>query len=72
MISPCRIYFADLTHTGVTINADTFPLGIGLVAACTISELKEAEDVSIFKFPEDLNNALKRQAAHILCMSNYS
>ena len=25
------IYFADLTHTGQGINADTVPLGLGLI-----------------------------------------
>jgi hypothetical protein len=67
-----KIYFADLTHTGIGINANCFPLGIGLVAANTARELKKEIDLSIYKFPENLNDAIKKEPPHILCLSNYA
>ena len=67
-----KVYFADLTHTGVTINANNFPLGVGLVAAYAAQELNGDIEVSIYKFPEELDQALRREAPHVLCMSNYS
>ena len=66
-----RILFADLTHTGMGINADVFPLGISLVAAYALQELSESIEIEIHKFPEDLNRILLREMPHVLCMSHY-
>ncbi len=67
-----KVYFTDLTHTGLGVNANNFPLGVGLVAANAVKELKDHLDVSIYKYPEDLNQALSREMPHVLCMSNYA
>lgn len=66
-----RILFADLTHTGMGINADVFPLGVSMVAAYTLQELPGMIEVEIHKFPEDLNRSLLRKMPHVLCMSHY-
>ena len=66
------IYLADLTHTGQGINADNFPLGIGLVAANIKKEFEDFFDISIFKFPELLNKKIRLQKPQVLCLSNYS
>ena len=66
-----KILFADLTHTGMGINADVFPLGISLVAAYALQELPESIEVEIHKFPDDLNRVLLRETPHVLCMSHY-
>ena len=34
-----KLIIADLTHTGVGINADVFPFGIGLIGAYAKQEL---------------------------------
>lgn len=67
-----KIYFADLTHTGIVINANTFPLGIGLVAAYAAKELKDEIDFTIYKFPDNLNKALQSEVPQVLCLSNYA
>ena len=67
-----KVYFADLTHTGMVINANNFPLGVGLVAAYAAQELNDDIEVSIYKYPEDLDQAMRRETPHVLCMSNYS
>jgi len=66
------IYFADLTHCGTITNADTFPLGIGSIAAYAKRRFGDLIDVDLFKFPDDLNAALLRQKPDILCLSNYT
>ena len=44
-----KISFADLTHTGQIIAANTIPLGIAYVATYAKMELKEEIDCEIFK-----------------------
>ncbi|MFC2071739.1 cobalamin-dependent protein [Chloroflexota bacterium] len=66
------IYFADLTHTGSIINADVFPIGIGSVAAYAKKMFGDNLECEIFKFPEELNDALRRRTPTVLCLSNYA
>jgi radical SAM superfamily enzyme YgiQ (UPF0313 family) len=70
--SQYRILFSDLTHTGVGLNADVFPLGLGFVAAYACQELTERIEVELFKFPDDLNKALKNAPPDVLCFSSYA
>ena len=63
-------YFTDLTHTGAGINSHVFPLGVGNVAAYAKQNLSAESSVEIFKFPEDLNTALKNKIPEFLSMSN--
>ena len=46
-----KISFADLTHTGQVVAANTFPLGISYVAAYAVEHLGEEIDLQIFKYP---------------------
>lgn len=65
-----RIYFADLTHTTVTISNDSFPLNIGLVAAYARGHYPDI-DVNLFKFPDRLLFSIEKKAPTILALSNY-
>jgi radical SAM superfamily enzyme YgiQ (UPF0313 family) len=65
------IYLADLTHTGVTVATESFPLNIGLVTAYAKKYLGDAIDVRLFKYPEKLIDALKERTPDILGCSNY-
>jgi len=67
-----NIYFCDLTHTGLGINAHTFPLGLGTVASYFIKEMDGSANCKLFKFPDDLNDALKEDVPDVLCMSYFS
>ena len=67
-----KIYFADLTHTSGGISVPTFPLGTGLTASYTKKELGAEVDVSLFKFPEALHEAIQDNPPDILCLSAYS
>jgi radical SAM superfamily enzyme YgiQ (UPF0313 family) len=65
------IYFADLTHTGQGINADTMPLGVGLIASNIKKNINNI-DLEIFKLPNALNDSIDRKHPQIVCFSNYS
>lgn len=67
-----EIVFADLTHTGVTVDANYFPLGCGFVAAYALKELGDQISVKIFKYPEDLSTHLNHYNPRIVAFSNYS
>ncbi len=68
-----KIFFADLTHTAQGIGAPTFPLGVSFVAAYAMQELGARDfDVQLFKFPADLEAALRTGRPDVLCLSNYS
>jgi radical SAM superfamily enzyme YgiQ (UPF0313 family) len=66
------IYLADLTHTGQLVAANTHPMGIGLIAANLLHQLPELVEVELFKYPDDLNEALKRRIPRLIGFSNYS
>lgn len=68
-----KIYFADLTHTAQGIGAPTFPLGVSFVASYAIKELgREDFAYRLFKFPAQLEQALREDRPDILALSNYS
>ena len=67
-----KAYFADLTHTGLGISVNYFPLGMGLVVAYASQELKNEVDFKLFKFPDDLSSALTKKVPNILCFSHYA
>jgi len=66
------VYFADLTHTGQLVATNIHPLAIGLVAAYAKSRLGELIDIELFRYPEDLGDAIERRPPDILGFSNYS
>jgi len=65
-----KIAFADLTHTGVGVSANSFPLGVGYVAAYA-KELLGIEP-HLFKYPQKLDQLLPTGEYSILACSNYS
>jgi len=67
-----RVYFADLTHTGTVANADTFPYGLGCIAAYGKAVLGERLEFDIFKTPEELNAALDAARPDLLALSNFT
>ena len=66
------IWIADLTHTAQGISTNTFPLGASYVYAYAKRELHNNFNFKLFKFPNDLNKALKSQLPKMLCFSAYS
>ena len=66
------IWFADLTHTAQGISAATFPLGVSFVLSYAKAQLGNEYDYRLFKFPSDLDRALRAEQPAFLCLSNYS
>jgi radical SAM superfamily enzyme YgiQ (UPF0313 family) len=71
MMRNVTVYFADLTHCGTVTNADTFPYGIGCIAAYAKSVFGDEVSVELFKLPHELDAALKAKTPDVLCFSNY-
>ena len=67
-----RIYLTDLTHVGFGIAAEAFPLNIGLVASYASKTFGKEVEISLFKYPEELLEALRDRPPHILGCSNYT
>ena len=67
------IYFADLTHTSQTIASEFMPYSVGCVAAYFIEKSRYSEqfDVELFKYPEDLIQAILNRKPFALALSNY-
>ncbi|MCE7505281.1 hypothetical protein LZG75_03425 [Polynucleobacter sp. IMCC30063] len=67
-----NIYFSDLCHDAQGISAPTFPLGISYVVSYAKHIFKDKFKYSLFKFPNDLNQALLEEYPLMLCFSSYS
>ena len=65
------LYFADLAHNGTIRNIDTFPLGSGFVAGYTKQQFGNEVDCELFKFPQELNDALKSKMPRVVAFANY-
>jgi radical SAM superfamily enzyme YgiQ (UPF0313 family) len=65
------VYLADLTHTGQLVASNTFPLAVGLIGANILREIPGVK-VELFKYPQDLDAALKREVPQVVGFSNYS
>lgn len=66
------IFIADLTHTAQGIAALSFPLGTAFVAAYTKKTFGNDVELRLFKFPEDLAEALTESQPSVLAFSCYS
>ncbi len=69
---PVKVSFADLTHMGQMVAANTFPLGITMVAANAQEELGDEIDFEIFKYPDDFSAYLDNNTPQIACFSAFS
>ena len=67
-----EISFADLTHTGKTVDANYFPLGSGYVAAYAKEYLEDDIDIQLFKYPTDFADYLDKIIPKMACFANYS
>jgi radical SAM superfamily enzyme YgiQ (UPF0313 family) len=67
-----KISFADLTHTGQIVAANTIPLGVAMVAAYSKQELGDEIDMEVFRYPEELSAYLDTNTPRIACFSNFS
>jgi radical SAM superfamily enzyme YgiQ (UPF0313 family) len=68
---PLRIYLGDLTYTTLSLATDAFPLNIGFIAAYAEKSFGKEIDLRLFKYVEDLEQAIHENPPDILGLSNY-
>jgi radical SAM superfamily enzyme YgiQ (UPF0313 family) len=69
---PLRIYLADLTHIAQGIATEAFPLNIGLISSYAQIKFGKDIEVQLFKYPEELLEAIQKTPPGILACSNYT
>ena len=69
--TPLKIYLGDLTYDTVTISAESLPLNIGYVAAYCKKQFGNNVEISLFKYINDLEKAIRESSPDILGLSNY-
>ncbi|MDZ4726954.1 MAG: cobalamin-dependent protein [Leptospira sp.] len=67
-----KVYLADLTHTGQVVASNIAPLGIGLIASYAKIQKPDLADFSLYKYPEDFNQALETEIPKVVGFANYS
>jgi radical SAM superfamily enzyme YgiQ (UPF0313 family) len=68
---PLKIYLGDLTYDTVIISAEAIPLNIGFVAAYCKQQFGSDVEISLFKYVDELQQAIKESPPDILALSNY-
>lgn len=71
MKKPIKIYLGDLTYDTLFVSTDAFPLNIGYVASYCIKRFGPDVDVTLFKYIDDLYDAIIDAPPMILGLSNY-
>jgi radical SAM superfamily enzyme YgiQ (UPF0313 family) len=66
-----KIYLADLIYDVVKTNF-TVPLNIGCIAANAINAFKNDVEITLFKYPAELEKAIKTAPPDMMGFSNYS
>ena len=65
------IYLADLTHEGIILASNVFPLSIGLIGSYILDRRSDVS-VELYKYPEDFSAALEAKQPAIVGFANYS
>ncbi len=68
---PLSIYLGDLTYTTLSLATDAFPLNIGFIAAYAKQTFGEEIELRLFKYVDDLEQAINEKPPDILGLSNY-
>ena len=66
-----KIYLGDLVYDTITTNY-VVPLNVAYVAAHIKEKYPGEVDIAIFKYPKDLEKALRNNPPDILGLSHYS
>jgi radical SAM superfamily enzyme YgiQ (UPF0313 family) len=67
-----KIYLGDITYDTVSLSTDAIPLAIGYVAAYCKKIYGSKTEITLFKYLEDLEQALVDSPPDIIGLSNYS
>ena len=71
MVKPIRIFLGDLTYNTIGMSTEVFPLNIGYIAAYCKKQFGLQVDITLFKYIDQLENAIIENPPDILGLSNY-
>ena len=66
-----KIFLADLTYNTVTLSTDAFPLNVGFIASYTKKIFGSQVEFTLFKYIDELEQALIQNPPDVLGCSNY-
>ena len=69
---PLKVYLCDLTHETVILVSDTIPVNIGYVGSYAKKIHGNLIEISLFKYPNTVIDAIKKNPPDVLGLSNYS
>lgn len=72
MEKPLKIYLCDPTHDTIILVSDTIPINIGFVGAYIQKIHGKNVEISLFKYPQSILQAIRESPPDILALSNYS
>ena len=67
-----KIYLGDMTYDTISISTEAIPLGIGYIAAYCNKIHNSKVEITLFKYIEELENAIINSPPDILGLSNYT
>ena len=67
-----KVYLADLTHDTIILVSDTVPINVGFVGSYAKKLFGHDIEVSLFKYPQTVIDAIKADPPDVLALSNYS
>jgi len=71
-MKPLKVYLCDLTHETVILVSDTIPVNLGYIGSYAKKIHGKAIEISLFKYPKDVINEIKKNPPDVLALSNYS
>jgi radical SAM superfamily enzyme YgiQ (UPF0313 family) len=69
---PIKIFLGDLIHTTVGTYTGVFPLNIGYIASSCIDRFGSDVEITLFKYIDELDDAINKSPPSILGLSNYA
>ena len=69
-MTPLKVYFGDLTHDSIILVSDTIPINIGFIAGYAKKLFDSDIDVSLFKYPQHILDAIRADPPDVLALSN--
>ena len=67
-----KLYIADLTHDTILLVSDTIPINIGFIASFAKKRFGDQIEISLFKYPQSIIDAIIDDPPDVLALSNYS
>ena len=67
-----KIFLGDITYDTIILVSDTIPLNIGFVASYLKKTFGNEVEISLFKYPNEIIEAIKSSPPDMIGLSNYS